>query len=67
MAQLAAPARSLTVAQRERLDTIARQDPSAKVVGWRAAVDGPILRRGDGRLQALTPLGRTNAIGQSPR
>jgi hypothetical protein len=49
----------LTVAQRARLESLADQEPDARVVGWQGA---PVVRRSDGRLQRLVATGRLNAV-----
>lgn len=46
----------LTPAQFNRLESIADEDPDARVVGH--SVGRPVLRRGDGRVQAVQPTGR---------
>lgn len=48
----------LTFAQHARLDALAAQDPAAVVVKWDAILSGPVIRRGDGRLQVLSRVGR---------
>lgn len=54
-----AAATALTVAQFARLDSVDREDPAAKIVGW---AGGPVIRRSDGRVQRLVPNGRLNAV-----
>lgn len=59
---------TLTPAQAARMDEIGREDEDAIVVGWEPA-RGPLVVRGDGRLQTITPVGRllsrTNSLGAS--
>lgn len=51
----------LTYAQHSRLDRIAAEDPAATVIAWEG---GPVIRRGDGRLQRLRNTGRVTAMGR---
>lgn len=49
----------LSVAQSSKLDRIAKDDPQATVVAWQG---GPVVRRGDGRLQRVVVTGRINPV-----
>jgi hypothetical protein len=51
------PPRRLTPAQAARLAVIER---SARVVGWR---NGPVVLRGDGRIERIAPGGRPVFLG----
>lgn len=47
----------LTSAQAARMEEIGREDEDARVVGWEP-LRGPLVVRGDGRVQTVTPVGR---------
>jgi len=51
--------RDLTFAQANRLDGLAREDSGARVVGW---LDGPVVRRSNGKLVRVVGSGRLNAV-----
>jgi hypothetical protein len=52
--QPVATARMREVEEHDLLDRIADKDPQARVIGWQSG-RGPVVRRADGRPQALEP------------
>lgn len=51
--------RELSWDQDRRLIEISRDDPLARVIDWDR---GPVVRRGDGRLQRVVKTGRINPV-----
>ncbi len=49
----------LTLAQHSKLDSIARDDPEAKVIGYDG---GPLIRRSGGRVQRCRNTGRLTPV-----